>query len=291
MAQLEDRPSTTNVPDVTPEWIDPHLPGVFARGHRYLEPLQRESAQAIIAAAGIEPGYHVIDIAPGSGIPTFMVATAVGPGGRVVAVDPAPVCVETVRDHASERGLQQVEAVQGSAATLPFPAGSFDAAVCHMGVMFFPDLRAGLTRIREVLRPGCRAAFAAWGPVEENTMMRTYFGVAASYLPPPPPIDGDPADTPFPMRFARAGTLGAALSDAGYADVREEMILATMVWPGPPATMRDFWMEMANAGAVLEPDRQQAFAADLDAALAPLADARGIHFAARIVIASGANPA
>ena len=34
--------------------------------------------------------------------------------------------------------------------------------------MFFTDITAGLTRIRETLKPGKRAAFIAWGPDADN---------------------------------------------------------------------------------------------------------------------------
>lgn len=290
MTQVDNRATDTSVPDVLPEWVDSHMPGVFARGFHSLDPMFAEVSACVLAAAAIQPGQTVIDIAPGAGIPTFRVARRVGSVGRVVAVDPAPVCVAAVRNNAGALGFANVEAIQASAATLPFAPATFDAATCQFGVMFFPDVQAGLTRIRSVLRPGGRAAFAAWGPREENTLFGTTLGVQARYLP-PPPMEGDPVDIPFPMRFAQAGTLGAALERAGFEDVREDAPKVTLTWPGSPETMREFTLDMTNAREQLEPDAYEVFAADLLAALELARADDTLRFTARVVIASGRNPA
>ncbi|HET7093824.1 MAG TPA: class I SAM-dependent methyltransferase, partial [Thermomicrobiales bacterium] len=233
--------------EVTEEWRDAHLPSVVAEWHPYLVRQQAESAAAVIAAADVAPGFTVLDVGCGSGIPTLALAEAVGPVGRVVAVDPSPIFIAAVKKNARELGLTNVEVVQASAVGLPFPPASFDAATCHMGAMFFPDLRAGLTRIRQALRPGKRAAFAAWGPDADNTLFKAFWTAAGPYLPPEAAQAAPPGpDTPAPMRFATAGTLSAALRDAGFADVRETTRRFDLVWPGSPATLRDFWLALTG---------------------------------------------
>ncbi|HEU0116019.1 MAG TPA: class I SAM-dependent methyltransferase [Thermomicrobiales bacterium] len=282
-APLEPAPD-----EVTEEWREAHLPSVFADWHPYIMRQQAASTAAIIAAAEVAPGFTVLDVGCGSGIPTLALAEAVGPSGRVVAVDPSPIFVAAARENARALGLANIEVVQASAAGLPFPGASFDAATCHMGAMFFPDLRAGLTRIRQTLRPGRRAAFAAWGPDADNTLFNSFWSAARPYLPPeaaqaPPPGP----DTPAPMRFADAGSLGAALRDAGFADVRETTRRFDLVWPGPPATLRDFWLALTGLADRIPSERRDALRADVLASFRRFAAGDTVRLHAPIIIASG----
>src|SRR5215212_11043904 len=200
--------------DVTAEWRDEHLPSFFARWHRQNEALLQETTAAIIAAAAIAPGFTVLDVACGSGIPSLEVARVVGPAGSVTATDPSPIMIAAVAENAQQRGLTNLVAVQASVTDLPFPPASFDAATCQLGVMFFPDVQAGLVRIREVLRPGGRAALVAWGLAEENAFFGSFWSAASPYLPesPPaentsPPAEETPFGEPGPTRFAQPGSL------------------------------------------------------------------------------------
>ena len=147
-------------------------------------------------------------------------------------------------------------------------------------------MQAGLSRIREVLRPGGRAAFAAWGPPETNQLFGPFRGAIAPYMsePPAPP---EP-DTPNPMRFAEPGSLSAALSAAGFQDIREETPTLTMVTPGPPQMVVDQLLDVSRVEDNVPADRREALRADILAAYEPFARGDETHLRARIVIASGA---
>ena len=284
-------PAAPSQDRVTDEWLGAQLPGVFSRWHQQLRLQGRATIAAIIAAAGIEPGFRVVDVGCGSGIPTLDIAERVGPTGRVTAVDPSPVFIEAVTRNVEEAGLSNVEIVQASVTSMPFPPGSFDAATCHFGAMFFPDLPAGLAAIRRVLRPGGRAAFVAWGPVEDNRMFEPFFAARNRHLGPPPPMEGDPKDIPWPMRFAAPGTLAGALKAAGFEDVREEQPVVDFVWPGSAEAMREFWLAMANVGDDVPAQTRAAFARDLLDGLRPAEVDGELRFTARVVVASGRAPA
>lgn len=285
------RPSDQD--EVLGEWLGPHLPTVFARWHPFVIELQRSSAAAVIVAAGIRPGGAVLDVGCGSGIPSLALAEAVGPAGRVTATDPSPVFVAAVEENARQLGLTNMEAVQACAAALPVAPNCFDAATCHMGVMFFPDIRAGLRRIREVLRPNGRAAFAAWGVESDNAFFGSFWNAARPHLPPePPPATTAPAPVwvpgpPGPTRFAVPGSLAAALGAAGYEDVREESRTVDLVWPGAAETLRAFWLELTRIEDRMPSDRKGTFLADVLAALRRHADGDTVRFSATIVLASG----
>jgi ubiquinone/menaquinone biosynthesis C-methylase UbiE len=280
--------------DVTDEWRDDHLPSFFARWHHQDEVLLQETTAAIIAEAAVAPGFIVLDVGCGSGIPSLELARVVGPSGSVTATDPSPILIAAVEENARRSGLTNLVAVRASASELPFPPASFDAATCHLGVMFFPDVRTGLTRMREVLRPGRRAAFVAWGPQEENAFFGAFWSAAGPYLPEPPPAeDASPpaAETPFgepgPARFAQPGSLSAVLAAAGFADIREEARRVMLRWPESPERLREMWYDLTRLDQQVPADRKADLDADVLTAYARFAEGDGLTMPASIVVASG----
>jgi SAM-dependent methyltransferase len=277
----------TGVPD---EWLEDHLATVFSKWHQYISEMQRDSQRLLIEAADIQRNDTVLDLACGSGIPALKIAETVGPVGRVMAVDPSPIFLEAVAENARAQGLANVQPVRGSGEYLPFEPGSFDAVTSHMGVMFFLNLNAGLTAIRQVLKRGKRAAFAAWGPLEENAYFRPLFSVMGSILPPPPPPDPSlaPEDIPQAMRFAAPGSLSRALSAAGFNDVRESLEPIELHWPGPATSATEMFLELSQALEKIPAEQHEATRAKFVDALSPYEVGGELRMPAKIVIASGA---
>lgn len=287
-SHVGDRTRSSPPAGVTAEWLDPHLPSVFSRWHAFHARLMEATNAAVIAEAAVAPGFAVLDVGCGSGFPALALADAVGPAGSVMATDPSPVFVAATRENAARLGLANLEAVRAEAADLPFAAGSFDAATCHMVAMFFADPRAALEGIRRVLRPGRRAAFVAWGPEAENAMFGSFWGAARPHLPPPDATAPPPAaGAPGPGRFAAPGSLGAALHGAGFADVREEARRVDLVWPGPPESLRRFWLELTRLEDRLPVDRLEGLRADVLAAFRRHAEGEAVRLPATVVVASG----
>jgi len=102
------------------------------------------------------PGDTVIDIGCGPGYFTLPLAKAVGPSGRVVAVDLQPAMLEQVRARAERAGLApRVELRPCSAETLgELPVA--DAALAFAVVHELPDVARFCGEVAAVLRPGGR---------------------------------------------------------------------------------------------------------------------------------------
>jgi SAM-dependent methyltransferase len=107
----------------------------------------------ILAEAGIRPGMRVLDLGCGAGDVAFAAAGLVGPDGSVVGVDRSPDALARARLRAGQRGLAQVQFVQGDVND-PAPGGPFDAIVERLVLWTVPDPAALLRRQAMVLRPG-----------------------------------------------------------------------------------------------------------------------------------------
>jgi SAM-dependent methyltransferase len=111
------------------------------------------ATRMIFDAAGIRPGMRVLDLGSGVGDVAFVAADLVGPDGFVVGVDRSPPMVARARLRAEQRGLAQVEFVEGDVHE-PAPGGPFDAIVGRLVLVWVPDPAKVLRRQATVLRAG-----------------------------------------------------------------------------------------------------------------------------------------
>jgi ubiquinone/menaquinone biosynthesis C-methylase UbiE len=141
-----------------------------------------QAGEAVVQAAGVEPGLDVLDVACGTGNATIPAAKA---GARVTGLDFAPRLLEIARERAAD-AMVEIDFLEGDAQELPFEDASFDRVVSTFGHMFAPDHERTASEMKRVLRPAGVIAFACWSP--EGAIGRM-FRVTADLLPPPP---GDP---------------------------------------------------------------------------------------------------
>ncbi len=124
----------------------------------------------LLRAARLAPGMRALDIATGTGLAAEAAAEAVGPSGHVVAADISPAMVERARERLG--GMPNVSFAVEDGQALSFPDASFDAVLCNMGLMYFPDPARGLSEFRRVLRPGGRAAVSVSTTPERSPINR-----------------------------------------------------------------------------------------------------------------------
>lgn len=101
-------------------------------------------------ARDLAPTARILDVGCGAGHLSFALAPAVG---AVVALDPAPAMLATVRQAAASRGLPQIETIEGSADALPFAAASFDLVCTRYSAHHWFDLPGALGEMRRVVKP------------------------------------------------------------------------------------------------------------------------------------------
>ena len=119
---------------------------------QYSEPLAREFADL----AGIGVGQRVLDVGCGPGALTAELVKRAG-ADSVSAVEPSASFAAAVRER-----LPGVEVHRAAAEQLPFPDGTFDAALAQLVIHFMADPVRGLREMRRVTRPGGTVAACVW---------------------------------------------------------------------------------------------------------------------------------
>jgi len=130
----------------------------------------------LMRAAHVAPGMRVLDIAAGTGLAAEAALAVVGTSGHVTAADFSPAMVEKARQRLGNAKNVSLKVEDGQA--LSFSDESFDAVVCSLGLMFFPDPLRGLAEFRRVLRPGGRAAVSVNTVPERSYNTRIHLAIA-----------------------------------------------------------------------------------------------------------------
>lgn len=144
----------------------------------------------LLQLAEIKLGSTVLDIASGIGEPAITAANQVGNSGHVLAIDISSQMLSIAKQRAISLGLQQIiEFREGDIETVELPASTFNAALCRFGLMFLPNLKAGLSNIYKSLVGGGHLAAAVWASQDRVPFIALALDTAMretnSQLPPP----------------------------------------------------------------------------------------------------------
>jgi SAM-dependent methyltransferase len=107
-------------------------------GHGYATARREDPRIAAAVRAALGPARTVVNVGAGTG-------NYEPPDLAVVAVEPSAVMI-------AQRANRPAPAVRGVAEALPFPAGTFDAALAFLTVHHWSDLAAGVAELRRVAR-------------------------------------------------------------------------------------------------------------------------------------------
>ena len=175
----------------------------------------REGTDLMLDMAEVRPGARVLDVAAGAGGQTFAAARRVGTQGEVLATDLSDNLVQFLEQDAAAAGLPQVRAAVMDGEDLRVPAGRFDAVICRLGLIYFPDRAAALGGMRAALRPGGRLGAMVYSTPEANGFFSVPVSIIRRAAQLPPPLPGQPG----PFSLGAPGVLSQALEDTGFVDV------------------------------------------------------------------------
>ena len=174
---------------------------------------------ALLAFASPRLGERVLDVGCGCGAPTLEFARAVGPSGRVAALDISGPMLAEGEARAATAGIANVEWRHADPATAALDG--FDLLTSAFGAMFFGDPVAAFANMRQAADPTARMAIVCWRSLAENPWMEVPMNAVARHLPPRP----DPLPhVPGMFAFADPEYVTEVLTSAGWATPRFETL-------------------------------------------------------------------
>ncbi|MBX6330071.1 MAG: class I SAM-dependent methyltransferase [Pseudolabrys sp.] len=188
----------------------------------------RESTDAMLEMAEIKPGARVLDVAAGAGDQTLDIAERVGPAGSVLATDLSAAILEFARDNARRAGCGNVETKVADGENLGVPEASFDAAVCRLGLMFFPDPGKGLREIFRALKTGGRACTMVFSTPDKNPCVAILVSTALKHAGLPP---RDPYQPGGLLSLGKPGLIDELFRKAGFSRVATTKVMAPFRLP------------------------------------------------------------
>ncbi|MBU4507810.1 MAG: class I SAM-dependent methyltransferase [Gammaproteobacteria bacterium] len=224
----------------------------------------RPATDAMIDMAGVGPGDAVLDVAAGAGDQSLDIAQRVGPTGRVLATDLSPAILALARDNARLAGHGNVQTLVADGEALPVPPASFDAVVCRLGLMFFPDPQQGLRAMHRALRTGGGICTVVFSRPERNPCIGLLMATALRHAWLPPRNPNQPGGL---LSLGQPGLCDQLFQSAGFRQVATTALDAPFRLP----TARHY-LDFVRASASpiqqilgrLEPEAAEAAWADME---------------------------
>jgi ubiquinone/menaquinone biosynthesis C-methylase UbiE len=204
----------------------------------------------IVELSEIKSGDKVLDIATGIGEPAVTAARKVKPNGKVVATDISPQMLAIAKTRAKSLGLDAIMEFRESDAEkldLLESRARFDAILSRWGLMFLPNLSAALARIRQMLATNGRLSAAVWSVPSKVPLLDLAFATVRKQINAPTP----PPEAPGPFALADAEALKQLFSQAGFKDIRIEMLQTTYSFDSPESFTRMHQQVTAPINAML----------------------------------------
>jgi ubiquinone/menaquinone biosynthesis C-methylase UbiE len=132
---------------------------------------QTEKVRDILDALQAEPGKRVADVGAGEGFYTFRIAKAVGPTGRVTAVDVSEKYLEKLRERLKQDNISNVDVVVGAVDDPRLSPDSFDAVLIYNAYHEMTTPEPILKSILAALKPGGRLVMSE--PLHDNVRSAT----------------------------------------------------------------------------------------------------------------------
>jgi len=131
-------------------------PHIVSLTTQFGRPDESEKVGEVLAALQAEPGKRIADVGAGEGFYTLRIARAVGPTGRVTAVDITEDNLENLRARLQQDDVTNVDFVRCAVDDTRLPQNTFDAVLIYNAYHHMTAPEPTLRSILAALKPGGR---------------------------------------------------------------------------------------------------------------------------------------
>lgn len=244
------------------------------------------ATETMLDMARVHSGSRVLDVAAGAGDQSLQAAARIGTSGYVLATDISSNILEYAAAAAREQGFSQLDVRVMDGEDLALEAGSFDAVISRVGLIYFPDQQRALKGILRALKPGGRFAAIVYSTPQNNAFFSLPVSIIRERAELPPPAAGQPG----PFSLGNPGALRQALTEAGFEDAEEHVVAAPLRLSSAAECVR---FERESFGALhqmlggLDEEAQGSVWTEIEQALARFEGADGFTGPCELVVAAG----
>jgi ubiquinone/menaquinone biosynthesis C-methylase UbiE len=193
--------------------------------HRWgptLEEWLGQATEVMLEMAEVGPGARVLDVAASAGGQTIAAAKRGGSAGYVLATDISSNILQFASAAAQGEGLTNVDTrvMDGEELEEELEEESFDAVICRVGLIYFPDQQRALTGMLRALKPGGKIAAVVYSTPERNKFFSIPVSIIRRRAQLPPPLPGQPG----PFSLGGHGVLEEAYRQAGFREMRTQIV-------------------------------------------------------------------
>jgi ubiquinone/menaquinone biosynthesis C-methylase UbiE len=169
-------------------------------------------ADRLVATMRPAPGDKLLDVLTGTGAAALAASQAVGPAGRVIAIDSAERLLARLEAKISKFGITNIDVHTMDALSLDFRKDYFAHTLCSLGLLWLSDPHTALREWVRVTRPGGSVNLAVFAPQVFQPQLGLLQQRMAHY--------SGSRDSPLLSgQLCERKSLLALLQDAGFVDV------------------------------------------------------------------------
>jgi len=274
MASKSAAPGETGI-----NWESSEIAERRSRGQARRVELHGPATEMMLDLAEVRTGSRVLDVAAGTGDQTVMAAQRVGPTGYVLATDISGSMLKVAADAARAADLANIETRVMDAENIDLDADSFDAVICQLGLMVFPDPAKVLRAMRRVVRQGGKVAALVFSTAERNPYQGITLGVARQFGSKTPPLFSLGETDVLENTFKESGLLNVTVRPVSFR--RHYSSTAEMI-----RRLKEGALLRAPIEKLGEAERQKAWA-EIERQMSQLEGPTGVEMPGEFLIGAG----